>query len=159
MQQFLHSQQNHKPITTMFRHTDSKRSISISLLFAGILALLGSCSTHRAAFTVTDTASTLEYAMNGKPLFTYNYGMVYPPRVLIRSTNGAGSFTRCAHWREIRSPTVRRQTIITISGYGMPGPRRHLKEKRSTSGIYTRKRVRCASVGSQKYAPTAFLPC
>ena len=64
----------------MRRHTYSKRSISLSLLFAGILALLGSCSTDKATFTVTDTYSTLEYAMNGKPLFTYNYGMVYPPQ-------------------------------------------------------------------------------
>lgn len=64
----------------MRRHTYSKRSISLSLLFAGILALLGSCSTDKATFTVTDTDSTLEYAMNGKHLFTYNYATVCPPQ-------------------------------------------------------------------------------
>lgn len=52
----------------------------IVYLYASILALFFSYASASAENSVTKTDSTLEYAMDGKHLFTYHYGMVYPPQ-------------------------------------------------------------------------------
>lgn len=51
----------------------------ISLLCL-LLLLFSSCSSRRTPFSVTDTGTTLEYALNGQPLFTYHYATYYPPQ-------------------------------------------------------------------------------
>ena len=63
----------------MYTHTNSKRFIQ-SLLYVSLLALFSSCTSGNAPFSVTDTNRSLEYAMDGKHLFTYNYAVVYPPQ-------------------------------------------------------------------------------
>ena len=61
----------------MHTHTNSKRFIQ-TLLYTSLLALFSSCTSDGTPFSVTDTNRSLEYAMDGKHLFTYNYAVVYP---------------------------------------------------------------------------------
>lgn len=56
------------------------KSIIAFLSQLSLIALLGACSPARTPFTVADTSKTLEYRMDGKHLFTYNYATVYPPQ-------------------------------------------------------------------------------
>lgn len=63
----------------MHKYTEIK-SIILSLFYLSFFVLFSSCSSTHTPFAVVDTNRTLEYTMDGKHLFTYNYAVTYPPQ-------------------------------------------------------------------------------
>ena len=63
----------------MHKYTEIK-SIILSLFHLSFFVLFSSCSSTHTPFAVVDTNKALEYTMDGKHLFTYNYAVTYPPQ-------------------------------------------------------------------------------
>ncbi len=85
-----------------------------------------------------DTGHTLEYRLGDKSLFTYNYATVYPPAGLIQSISAAVFSTLLIALMAKPLRICHLPTIITITDFGMHGPKPLLKVRRSISGMWVR---------------------